>query len=193
VLFHLNARGLPETTLGRIGMVSYGVQVRRYFSRFFPQVFGPQVLSIVPAPPPRAGGRDPWPPLLGDEIRHEWNVGWKPRPGTPGQVPGELWHILGDRWLNLYRPNDPLGFPVRYGTSWPAGSMDIRAEEFNPCAYQFTVETHGGYLETGAYQRALDSVISWLPRGMVAESGRSTPVEADASAGLESDSGTALS
>jgi hypothetical protein len=162
VLFQLGPRGLPEAALKRIGLVSYGVQVRRYFSRFFPQVLGPQVLSTVPSPAPDAAARDPWPPFVDGEVEAERDAGWTPEPGTPGPVPGALWAILGDRWINLYRPNDPLGFPVRYGTTWPADHMDRRTEEYLQGAYQFTVATHGGYLESPRHAEAVAAVIDRL-------------------------------
>lgn len=145
VLFHLHARGVPAVTLQRIGVVSYGVQVRRYFARFFPGVFGPHVLSLVPAESPAILGRDPWPPHL----EHE-------RDGTPAGHPVvDLRAVLGERWINLYRPNDPLGFPVRYGSTAPAKDMDRHAEEFDPSAYRFTVAAHLHYLPTRAYRQAV--------------------------------------
>ncbi|QCU78216.1 hypothetical protein E7744_08555 [Citricoccus sp. SGAir0253] len=162
VLFHLSARGMPAARFRRLGLVSYGTQVRRYFGRFFPEVLGAPVLSTVPAPPPSAAGRDPWPPLLAGEVRREADAGWTPAPGSPGPVPGHLWELLGERWTNLYRPNDPLGFTVRYGAAWPADGMDVQAEEFVRGAYQFTVATHDAYLESAAYARAVRDVAGRL-------------------------------
>jgi hypothetical protein len=164
VLFHLSARGMTADRLQRIGLLSYGSQLRRYFARFFPQVLGAQVLSIVPAPPPSADGRDPWPPELADEVDEEQDARWLPGAAASLQAPGSLWWIVQDRWTNLHRPNDPLGFTVRYGSSGPADGMDVQAEEFVRGAYQFTVATHQGYLESVVYARALEALVSRLGR-----------------------------
>ncbi len=175
VLFHLAARGMTDTQLRRIGLLSYGTQLRRYFARFFPQVMGPQVLSIVPAPPPSADGRDPWPPGLADEVAEEQRTGWLPGAAVHLQAPGSLWEIVQDRWTNLHRPSDPVGFTVRYGSSGSgtpkasdtpgaADGMDVQAEEFVRGAYQFTVATHQGYLESAAYAQEFAALVGRLGR-----------------------------
>jgi hypothetical protein len=165
VLFHLSARGMTDDRLQRIGLLSYGSQLRRYFARVFPQVLGAQVLSIVPAPPPSADGRDPWPPELPDEVDQERSTQWLPGAAESLRAPGSLWWIAQDRWTNLHRPNDPLGFTVRYGDSGSADGMDVQAEEFVRGTYQFTVATHQGYLESVAYARAMEQLVSRLGRG----------------------------
>lgn len=164
VLFHLSARGMTEERLQRIGLLSYGSQLRRYFARFFPQVLGAQVLSIVPAPPPWADGRDPWPPELAEEVDQERATQWLPGAAASLRAPGSLWGIVQDRWTNLHRPNDPLGFTVRYGSSGSADGMDVQAEEFVRGAYQFTVATHQGYLESVVYAHALEDLVTRLGR-----------------------------
>jgi hypothetical protein len=156
-LFHLKALGVADRRLARIGVVSYGVQVRRYFGRFFPQVMGPAVMDNVPAGPPSATGRNPWPPTLEEEVAGEAAAD---TPGAPTGA-GNLRALVGERWLNLYRPTDPLGFPVRYsaGARDPDGvSTDGRAEEFKRGSYQFAVASHTNYLETRAYARAFSEV-----------------------------------
>lgn len=165
VLFHLSARGMTDAQLRRSGLLSYGTQLRRYFARVFPQVLGPQVLSIVPAPPPSAGERDPWPPVLADEVARERHTGWLAGAEAHLQAPGSLWWIVQDRWINLHRPTDPLGFTVRYGGSGAADDMDVQAEEFVRGAYQFTVATHQGYLESVAYAQAFQVLVGRVGRG----------------------------
>jgi hypothetical protein len=176
VLFHLSATGMTQARLRRVGLLSYGSQLRRYFARFFPQVLGPEVLSIVPAPPPSPDGRDPWPPELAEEVDQEQITLWLPRASAHLQAPGSLWWILQDRWTNLHRPTDPLGFTVRYGSAGSGGpgapgdpgaadGMDVQAEEFVRGAYQFTVATHQGYLESAAYALELEALLGRLGRG----------------------------
>lgn len=163
-IFHLKARGVPEAQLQRIGLVSYGVQVRRYFARFFPRVFGPQIMSLVPAGGPAILARNPWPLDVAGEIAAETTP---ERMKVP--VTGELTlaQILGDRWINLYRPNDPLGFPIRYVMpEYPGSSaeleVDCMAEEYDPKAYLFTAAGHRLYLPTRAYSRAITRMMQRL-------------------------------
>lgn len=156
-LFQLGARGLADTDRQRIGLLSYGCQLRRYFSRFFPGVCGPDVLSLVPSGPPSPTAHDPWPPTMDGELAQELDL--EREQGGPGQagsaavvLPGSLGSVLGDRWLNLYRVTDPLGFPVRYVGG--AAGMDRAAAPYREQAYQFLPATNGSYLESTAYARA---------------------------------------
>ncbi|MGP5727072.1 hypothetical protein ACTXOR_14950 [Arthrobacter rhombi] len=149
-LFQLPARGLAEEDQDRIGMLSYGCQLRRYFARFFPGVCGPGELSLVPAGPPSPTAHNPWPPTLAGEIAEETD------PGPAVMLQGSLGTLLGERWLNLYRPTDPLGFPARYLGG--GGREDIEAASYQEQAYQFLPATHGDYLESTAYVRGFSEV-----------------------------------
>lgn len=169
MLFHARAAGMADDQFKRIGILSYGVQVRRYFARFFPAIMGPEVLSIVPAGSPDMSRRDPWPihplPLV---------AGGEPEVGV-AQVDAAratdaqnaawaLSSMIGNRWINLYRPNDPLGYGLHYVGGLPANwemeypLRDRRAEEFVRDAYQFKVAGHSFYLQTDAYAQGIEAV-----------------------------------
>lgn len=149
-LFQLPSRGLVEEDRDRIGLLSYGCQLRRYFARFFPGVCGADELSLVPAGRPSPTAQDPWPPTLAGEIAEE------PDPGPAVVQPGSLGSLLGPRWLNLYRSTDPLGFPVRYRGG--DGTMDCEAASYQEQAYQFLPATHGDYLESTSYEWGFSEV-----------------------------------
>lgn len=150
-LFQLRARGLADADQDRIGLLSYGCQLRRYFSRFFPGVCGPDVLSLEPSGPPSATALDPWPTPPAGEPEGAGPDGFDGTPRT-AMRPGTLGTVLGDRWLNLYRPTDPLGFPALYLGGHDG--MDRRAASYQERAYQFVPAGHGHYLESAAYARA---------------------------------------
>lgn len=149
-LFQLPARGLAEEDRDRIGLLSYGCQLRRYFARFFPGVCGPDELSLVPAGPPSPTAHDPWSPTLAGEIAEE------PDPGPAVVLPGSLGTLLGERWLNHYRSTDPLGFPARYLGG--EGTTDFEAASYQEQAYQFLPATHGDYLASTGYVRGFSEV-----------------------------------
>ena len=58
-LFHLKACK-PELDFKRIRLLTYGVQLRPYFGRFFPELFGPAVLGTWPTRGPGLFSADPW-------------------------------------------------------------------------------------------------------------------------------------
>lgn len=166
-LFHARSAGMGDDRFRRIGILSYGVQVRRYFARFFPAIMGPEVLSIVPAGPPEMSRRDPWPihPGAGDgpaEVSQQ-QVG----AACATDAANAAWALssmLGKRWINLHRPNDPLGYTLHYVGALPSGGgagnpdRDRLAEEFVRDAYQFKVAGHSFYLQTDAYAQGIADV-----------------------------------
>ena len=117
-------------------LLTYGSQLRPYFGRLFPDLFGPQVLGTQPCPGARLWTVDPW----ADDRQPAAEV---PEPTT---VLGEL----GAGWLSLWRSTDPLGFPVR---AYPDNNTDRCAAELLPDGHG--VQAHSGYPLTTAYAEAL--------------------------------------
>lgn len=171
-LFHARAAGMTDEQFKRIGILSYGVQVRRYFARFFPSILGPDVLSIVPAGPQDSspGCRDPWPihPWKGDEREARNSEIDDARVLDAENSAWALSSMIGNRWINLYRPNDPLGYGLHYvgglSTDWDGSNpnLDRPAEEFVRDAYQFKVAGHSFYLQTDAYAKGIADVTALL-------------------------------
>lgn len=154
-LFHLKSTR-PDLPFNRIGLLTYGTQLRQYFGRFFPELFGPAVLATAPAAKTRltAAGSP-------DDDRAE--VG-----GPTGPAYQNLSHILGggsNRWVNLYRKTDYLGFPVLY--KGPGGAENVEsdayAQEMDPFSYQFMVVSHSDYLQAPQYEKSIADVVNALP------------------------------
>ncbi|KOV84937.1 hypothetical protein [Nocardia sp. NRRL S-836] len=128
---------LPEGYLGRVRLLTYGVQLRPYFGRIFPELLGPPVLGT---PEVRAGAmfaRDPW-------------------ARDPGALPERgLSTLLGANWINLWRRTDYLGFPVH---GWAANAVDRRANETDGSPDK--IETHSDYHRCAAYRQAFADLVA---------------------------------
>ncbi|GHH53556.1 hypothetical protein [Lentzea cavernae] len=128
---------LPAGYLKRVQLLTYGVQLRPYFGRIFPELLGPVVLGT---PSVRAGAMfscDPW-------VR------------PTGEAPDRgLSQLLGPSWINLWRRTDYLGFPVH---GWGSNELDRRAGETDGSPDQ--VATHGGYHLCEAYQQAFADLVA---------------------------------
>ena len=128
---------LDEPERREVRLLTYGAQLRPYFGRLFPDLFGPHVLGTQPCAGARLWSADPW----ADDRR----TTAMPAPGTTTLL-GEL----GTGWLSLWRHTDYLGFPVR---SYAKNDTDGVANELG--APGTRVQTHSGYRDTEAYANAL--------------------------------------
>jgi hypothetical protein len=158
---------------GTIALLTYGSQLRAYFGRFFPELFGPDVLGTRPARRAHLWRNDPWaqdrqmdsrPPRDGvmtlvDILRNADTrsaVELTPRSGVEGIV----------RWRNLWRATDYLGFPVDtydYGSNGPAvPTIDYGESEVDQTTYLLKIATHGGDYSTKEYRDHLLCLIHSL-------------------------------
>ncbi|MFC6511279.1 hypothetical protein ACFQBY_22750 [Promicromonospora citrea] len=154
--------GAPD---GRIGLLTYGVQLRPFFGRFFPDLLGPSTTGTPPSTGP-AWSADPW----GGQLAGGPGPGAAPAapltPGRPEPGSGEQVTLMSlltcgakPAWVNLWRRTDFLGFPV---VGYGENDTDRGAEEMDRSAYLFAVAAHSGYQSSWAYHVALDEVISRL-------------------------------
>ncbi|MET0933328.1 MAG: hypothetical protein ABWX56_06405 [Mycetocola sp.] len=169
----LAMKGDEQTeALNRVALLTHGVQLRPYFSRFFPEVFGPRVLGVRGTQGPQMLAADPWrrqviadnrPPALPVHVE-----------GDPDSVVELLGGNLSDsanpvapRWRSLWRRTDYLGFPVTgFWSNETDGvnenPIDRRATERSPRSYLWAVARHNDYLSTPQYQAARDELVAML-------------------------------
>jgi hypothetical protein len=159
-------------TLERVSLLTHGVQLRPYFSRFFPEVFGPRVLGIAGTRGPGLLSADPW-------RRQVLDDSWPPvAPEHGDDDPPSVVQILGGdlrdpervvvpRWRSLWRRTDFLGFPVAGYWSNPPGvggpnPIDRGATERSPRSYLWTIARHNDYLSTPQYRAARSELIDMI-------------------------------
>ncbi|HEX6954232.1 MAG TPA: hypothetical protein VF156_05065 [Agromyces sp.] len=130
----------------RIALLTFGIQLRPYFGRFFPEVLGPDVLGAVPCGRPHPWARDPW---AAADL-----AGTTAPAGGAGDA---AVRFPASSWLNLWRLTDYLGFPARSIAS-ADNDRDRYAEEIDLSGYVGAVDTHSWYYRTPAYHRALDDL-----------------------------------
>lgn len=168
-----------QDVVPRVALLTHGVQIRAYFSRFFPEVFGPRVLGTRGTRGPSLVRTDPWKKQVIDEAR-------QPRAslGAASDAP-TLVSLLGGsftdadawkapRWRNLWRRTDYLGFPVlaypseiseRDGTTVIGNPIDRGATERCPSSYLWKIARHNDYLSTAQYREARDELVDQLREG----------------------------
>ncbi|WP_270889137.1 hypothetical protein [Pedococcus sp. 5OH_020] len=159
----------------RLALITYGTQLRAYFGRFFPELFGPAVLGVRPVRRARLLAADPWsadwlqprttftpPSVLAWSLRQVLSL--HPRDASnPEGVPG--------RWYSLWRLTDYLGFPAVArpervldkpdSEDWRA-LHDRYASEVDFTAYLLTTLTHSDYPRTEEYSLALTEAVTDL-------------------------------
>jgi hypothetical protein len=136
----------------RVALLTYGTQLRAYFGRFFPELFGPAVLGTRSSPAPRVWRVDPW-------LR---------APATPNPHAYTLVDALTTRgrptrWRSLWRRTDFIGFPVDDYVPTPRG-IDHLAQEVAPRTYLLAVAAHSGYPDTDQYRAQLGALVEVLRR-----------------------------
>ncbi len=172
----------------RIALLTYGVQLRAYFGRFFPAVFGPEAIGTPGTYAPSLVRRDPW----ANEVKREWDIApWWRRAGSRGATPSKRSTTVGDvdlpvstgmtlvellggnlaegqapRWRSLWRRTDYLGFPANSFRS-DDNLIDRGASERAPRPYLWTIARHNDYLGTLQYVEARDELLEALKRPRV--------------------------
>jgi hypothetical protein len=139
----VSSRCSGSDTLKRMYLLTYGSQLRPYFGRLLPELLGPSVLGTAPVAAPEGWGAHPW-------RRPNPQLHW------PDGSAGTVHSLLGDRWTNLWRLTDPLGFPVDEPPTKPSpAAVDRAAEEFDTSTYVVRVDGHGDYPRSLTYLEVL--------------------------------------
>lgn len=164
-IFHLQAGRPPKMDFGRVRLLTYGVQLRPYFGRFFPELFGPDVLGNLPTRGPSLFSIDPW-----KKARENEAAGALPSQTTllallSNNVVPEL-PLSSPKgkppvWRNIWRRTDYLGFPAYSHLNSEAGNVvDVYAEETEPGCSQFKVGTHSNYTATATYSEVREQMLA---------------------------------
>jgi hypothetical protein len=141
-------RRSAQDTLRRMFLLTYGSQLRPYFGRLFPELLGPAVQGTAPVAAPTPWGKDPW-----SRDAPQLDAG----PGSGGSVRS----LLPERWRNLWRLTDPIGFradgppPTPTTSRNPAEELDRAAEEFDTSTYVVRVDGHSDYPRSLTYLAVL--------------------------------------
>jgi hypothetical protein len=148
----------------RISLLTYGCQLRAFFSRLLPELLGPDVLGVAPCRSARLTSPDPW----ADEIiAEEEEYGTAPAVRDDSLLSGLTGPGSRRRWINLWRRTDYIGFPVASyliaGDPPPADGIDEPAEEVDTTRYMLAVQTHSDYPRVPAYTKALGELAASSP------------------------------
>jgi hypothetical protein len=146
------AARLPN--LDRVRIVTYGSQVRALYGRFFPRVFGPDVVGYEPTTGPArlhdaVPDVPPCPKGAPDDVVHEdAPVAAAPPDSIRGRLPDGA-------WVNLFRRTDPLGWRV---FSDHDSVLDVPTLEVPVTAMGDPgppVQGHSNYQHTPEYRRVV--------------------------------------
>ncbi|HYI34871.1 MAG TPA: hypothetical protein VEX88_15540 [Glaciibacter sp.] len=161
-----------DDALDRTALLTHGAQLRAYFSRFFPEVFGARVLGVRGTLGPALLGADPWKQqVLEDSHPPARPLQKDGDPVTVVQLLGGDFrdpdHLVAPRWRSLWRRTDYLGFPVMgYWSNEIKGvnenPIDRGATERSPRSYLWAVAKHNDYLSTPQYRAARDELIEMM-------------------------------
>ncbi len=143
-LFSLSSHPEWARLRPRMSLLTFGVQLRPYFGRFFPELLGPAVLGSTPCLRPRLWAADPW--------AADAAAGATPVPAADAAAAGPL--VPARRWVSLWRATDPLGFPA-FSNRRDVNPIDEFADEIDTSGYTGAVGGHGEYYRTRQYRSAL--------------------------------------
>ncbi len=169
-------RNDPLIASDRLGLVTYGCQLRPYFGRFFPELFGPAILGTAPCLAPSLLDRDPWFRQVAEDEKSAAD-------GHRTAAVGTLLHRLTAQsrrprgvdalpaWINLWRRTDYLGFPAM---GYAANPIDRGASELDRRTYLPAIATHSHYPLAPQYDMALAEVVSRMGGPVIGSPSRSS-------------------
>jgi hypothetical protein len=161
-LFTLGAD--TQDGLKNIGLLTYGTQLRAFFGRFFPELFGPGPLGVRPCRGPSLWLPDPWMRQVEEDFRvPDDQIAARARIDRDMADP-TLRQLLTqpdgqEAWINLWRRTDFLGFP---DFSFRDNPIDAGADEFGPPLYLVKVATHPNYQASAQYVESLRALMARL-------------------------------
>ncbi|MFI6093917.1 hypothetical protein ACIA8G_00070 [Lentzea sp. NPDC051213] len=141
---------LPGQYLERVKLLTYGVQLRPYFGRIFPELLGPEVLGIPRCRRGTLWRLDPW-------AREDDPDAELPEADRTVKPDDTVKNLMAGKWINLWRRTDYLGFPVFTWARPTEDSVDQWANETNGSPDK--VETHSDYHRCDAYEAALEKLV----------------------------------
>jgi len=153
--------------LRNVGLLTYGAQLRVYFGRFFPELFGPDALGTLGSRRPLLAKGDPWFTQVELDQDGDPVVVGRSDADDPSLVELLTQPDGSVAWVNLWRRTDYLGFPInsyRLDDRRP-DDLDRGADEFGPPRYLVKVATHPDYQSAPQYRVALLDVIQRLESG----------------------------